>query len=107
MKKLHSIFLLTVVLLLASCQTRVVSVNKPFEKNSLDLYQKYTFQLNDASTVRMEVLRVDNENVYGKNKDDAQIVIKQTDIREAKKVDIFSSVAVGLAAVAAVIFVPI
>lgn len=93
--------------MLASCQTRVVSLDKPFERNALELYQKYTFQLNDASIVKMEVLRIDNENVYGKTKDGSQAVIKQSDIREARKLDILSSVAVVLAAVAAVIFVPI
>ena len=93
--------------MLASCQTRVVSLDKPFERNALELYQKYTFQLNDASIVKMEVLRIDNENVYGKTKDGSKVVIKQSDIREARKLDILSSVAVVLAAVAAVIFVPI
>ena len=93
--------------MLASCQTRVVSLDKPFERNALELYQRYTFQLNDASIVKMEVLRIDNENVYGKTKDGSKVVIKQSDIREARKLDILSSVAVVLAAVAAVIFVPI
>jgi hypothetical protein len=45
--------------------------------------------------------------VYGKNNDDEQIVINASEIREVKKTDLFSSVAVALAAVAAVIFVPI
>src|SRR5690606_3150237 len=107
MKRLYSIFVLGAVLVLASCQTRVVSLDKPCERNALELYQKYTFQLNDASIVKMEVLRIDNENVYGKTKGGSQVVIKQSDIREARKLDILSSVAVVLAAVAAVIFVPI
>jgi len=107
MKNLYSILILSFVLVLASCQSRVVSVQKPFNKNSLELYKRYNFQLQDASNIKMQVLRVDAENVYGKNKDQEQIVIKASDIREVKKTDIFSSVAVALAAVAAVIFVPI
>jgi len=107
MKNLYSILIVSFVLVLASCQSRVVSVQKPFNKNSLELYKRYNFQLQDASNIKMQVLRVDAENVYGKNKDQEQIVIKASDIREVKKTDIFSSVAVALAAVAAVIFVPI
>lgn len=107
MKRLHAIFILMVVFMLASCQTRVVSLNKPFTKNSLALYQKYTFQLNDASIIKMEVLRIDNENVYGKTKNETQVVIKQSDIREARKLDVVSSLAVGLGAIAAVILAPI
>lgn len=107
MKKLYSILICTLLFVLGSCQTRVVSTQKPFHKNSLELYQRYNFQLYDASHIKMQVLRVDEQNVYGKNKDNEQIVIKASDIREAKKTDVLSSVAVGLAAVAAVIFVPI
>lgn len=107
MKNLYSIFIVSLVLLMASCQSRVVSVQKPFNKNSLELYKRYSFQLQDASNIRMQVLRVDAENVYGKNNDDEQIVINASEIREVKKTDLFSSVAVALAAVAAVIFVPI
>lgn len=106
MKKLYAVLILSLLLVLASCQTRVVSVQKPFNKNSLELYKRYNFQLQDATQIKMQVLRVDDENVYGKNGDE-QIVIKASDIREVKKTDVFSSVAVALAAVAAVIFVPI
>lgn len=106
MKRLYAILILSLLLVLASCQTRVVSVQKPFNKNSLELYKRYNFQLQDATQIKMQVLRVDDENVYGKSGDE-QIVIKASDIREVKKTDVFSSVAVALAAVAAVIFVPI
>ncbi len=106
MKKLYAVLILSLLLVLASCQTRVVSVQKPFNKNSLELYKRYNFQLQDATQIKMQVLRVDDENVYGKNGEE-QIVIKASDIREVKKTDVFSSVAVALAAVAAVIFVPI
>lgn len=107
MKKLYSILILSLLLVLASCQTRVVSVQKPFNKNSLELYKRYNFQLQDATQIKMQVLRVNDEHVYGKNNDNEQIVIKGSDIREVKKTDVFSSVVVALAAVAAVIFVPI
>ncbi|WP_332020309.1 bacteriophage spanin2 family protein [Kaistella sp.] len=107
MKKYFSIFTLLVILSVTSCQTRVVSQQKPMQKNSLELYQKYTFQTNDGKLTKMEVLKQDDTQIYGKTKTGEDIVIAKTDVREARKLDVFSSIVVGLAAVAAVIFVPI
>lgn len=105
MKRLFPIFL--ILLFLTSCQTRVVSAQKSIQPNSLELYQKYTIQTNDAQLIKMEVLRQDNEKVYGKLKTGEEVIVEKSNIREAKKVDVLSSVAIGLAALAAVIFVPI
>ena len=99
--------LVVFLLMLTACQTRVVSMQKPMQNNSFDLYQKYTVQMNDAKVIKLEVLKVDEENIYGKVKSGEDIVIKKSDVREAKKLDLFSSVAIAIAAIAAVIFVPI
>lgn len=107
MKKYFSIFTLLVILSVTSCQTRVVSQQKPMQKNSLELYQKYTFQTNDGKLTKMEVLKQDDTQIYGKTKTGEDIVIAKADVREARKLDVFSSIVVGLAAIAAVIFVPI
>ena len=107
MKKYFSIFTLLVILSVTSCQTRVVSQQKPMQKNSLELYQKYTFQTNDGKLTKMGVLKQDDTQIYGKTKSGEDIVIAKADVREARKLDVFSSIVVGLAAVAAVIFVPI
>lgn len=94
-------------MMLTACQTRVVSIQKPMQNDSFELYQKYTVQMNDAKVIKLEVLKVDDENIYGKLKSGEDIVIKKSDVREAKKLDLFSSVAIAVAAIAAVIFVPI
>ena len=107
MKKYFSIFTLLIILTATSCQTRVVSQQKPIQKNSLELYQKYTFQTNDGRLTKMEVLKQDDSQIYGKTKTGEDVVIAKADVREARKLDVFSSIVVGLAAVAAVIFVPI
>jgi hypothetical protein len=107
MKKYFSIFTLLIILTATSCQTRVVSQQKPMQKNSLELYQKYTFQTNDGRLTKMEVLKQDDSQIYGKTKTGEDVVIAKADVREARKLDVFSSIVVGLAAVAAVIFVPI
>ena len=105
MKRLLPIFLF--LLLVTSCQTRVVSSQKPMQTNSLELYQKYTIQTNDAQSIKLEVLRQDNEKIIGKLKTGEEVVVDKSNIREAKKVDVLSSVFIGVAALAAVIFVPI
>ena len=107
MKKYFSIFTLLIIITATSCQTRVVSQQKPMQKNSLELYQKYTFQTNDGRLTKMEVLKQDDSQIYGKTKTGEDVVIAKADVREARKLDVFSSIVVGLAAVAAVIFVPI
>lgn len=104
MKNIFALFLL--VLMLASCQTRVVSTNKPLKDNSLELYHTYTVQQNNAKPVKVKVLKLDDEKVYGKLKSGEDIVINKSDILDVKKPDVFSSVLIGLGAVAAVIFIP-
>ena len=51
----------------------------------------------------MEVLKQDDSQIYGKTKTGEDVVIAKADVREARKLDVFSSIVVGLAAVAAVI----
>lgn len=105
MKKLLPIIML--LLLLTSCQTRVVSVQKPMKDSALELYQKYTVQTNDAKLTKIQLLKVDSENLYGKTKTGETVTIKKEDIREVRKPDLLSSIAIAAAAIAAVIFVPI
>lgn len=107
MKKLFPIFILVLLLSVTSCQTRVVSVQKPMKDNSLELYQKYTIQTNDAKITKMQVLKVDEQNIYGKTKTGESVTINRVDVREVKKLELLPSIAIGVAAIAAVIFVPI
>ncbi|MBF8457833.1 bacteriophage spanin2 family protein [Kaistella sp. G5-32] len=107
MKKFFSIFVLLLILSATSCQTRLVSNNKPLQPNSLELYEKYTILTNDAKEYKAEILKQDETQIYIKNKQGEEIVIEKSNIREVKKVDLLSTIAIGLAAIAAVIFVPI
>ncbi len=105
MKNVFTIFVF--LFLLSSCQTRVVSSQKPLQNNSLELYQKYTIQTNDAKVIKLEVLKLDDEKIYGKLKSGEDVVVDKSNVREAKKLDLFSSIAIAVAAIAAVVFVPI
>jgi len=107
MKRSFSILLLIVMLFVTSCQTRVVSSQQPLRDNTLELYKKYSIQTSDAQNVKVQVLKVDENKVYGKLKDGQHIEINRTDIREVKKTDLVASLAIGAAAILALIFIPV
>ena len=105
MKNIFALIIFAVFLY--SCQSRIVSQEKPLQANSIELYKKYTVLTNDAKAYKVEVLKQDADKIYTKNKDGEEIVIEKSNIREMKKVDILASVAIGVAALAAVIFIPL
>lgn len=107
MKKLFPLFALVLMLFLTSCQTLVVSQQKPLKDNSFDLYQKYTIQTQDAKIVSMKVLKIDDTKIYGKTRKGESVEIEKSNIRQVKKLDLLASVGIAVAAIAAVIFVPI
>jgi len=80
---------------------------KPLKSNSLELYQRYTIQTSDASEIKMQVLKQDEEKIYGKTRAGEDVAVNKSEVREIKKVNVISTIVVGLAAIAAVIFVPI
>lgn len=92
---------------LFSCQSRIVSQKKPLQANSLELYQNYTIITNAPAQYKVQILRQDEQKIYTKNKNGEEITINKSDIREVKKLDLLSSIAIALAAIAAVVFVPI
>jgi len=100
-------WVLTIVMTMLSCHTRVVSPNKPMHDNTLDLYKKYTIQTKDAKSQKLEVIKVDATKIYGKNKAGEMVEIERSEVRDIKKPAVVLSILIGLAAVAAVIFVPI
>ena len=94
------------ILTSTSCQVRVVAPYKPLQKNSIELYKNYTIQTSDAKIFKMEVLKQDDAKIYGKTKRGEQVVLDKSEIRVVKKLDLFSTIAIGLASVAAVLFIP-
>ncbi|MNT96198.1 hypothetical protein D3C72_2382330 [compost metagenome] len=77
------------------------------QDNSLDLYKTYTIQTKDAKSQKIEVLKVDATKIYGKNKASEMVEIEKSEVREIKKPDYLISAIIAIAAIAAVIFVPI
>lgn len=107
MKK--STFYIFIILLMSvvSCQTRIVDQQKPLHANTLELYHKYTIQTNDGKVQKINVLKQDDTNIYGQDKNGADVTISKNEVREIKKFDWISSVIIGAGAVAALIFIPV
>ena len=104
MKKI--IALLSIFLIMASCQTKVVTNRMPLKDNTLQLYKTYNIQSEGSKTVKVEILKIDNENIYGKLKNGENITLDRKEIIQIRKPDPLSSLLIGAAAVAAVVFVP-
>lgn len=105
--KYFGVIAVVLLMTLGSCQTRVMDSQKPLQDNTLTLYKNYVIQTNDAQKIKMEVIKVDSEKVYGKLKTGEQKEIMRSDIREIKQTDYLMSAIIAVAAIAAVIFIPI
>lgn len=107
MRKLLTIVFGILLLLTVSCSTRVASLDRPLKDNSLELYQKYNIQTQDGKWHKIKVLKIDQENLYGKTTKGEDITLEKSNIREVKKFDLLSSLGIGAAAALALILIPI
>lgn len=103
-KNISRIFILLIFFFLASCQSRVVSLDKPMDDNVLELYQKYTIRTKDPETQKIEVqkievLKVDSEKIYGKNKTGESVEIQRNKVYEIQKPSVLGSVIIAVLAV--------
>ena len=107
MRLKNSLLITLFLLVVASCQTRIVNPNQTMRDNTLELYQKYTIQTMDTKVQKVEVLRVDAENIYGKTKNNEDVIIKRSDVRDIKKFDLLGTIGVIAGAIAAFIIIPV
>jgi len=105
MRKLLPVFLF--LTFLTSCQTMVVTPKRAITNNSLELYSTYRVQTANEGIRKVKVLKQDQEKIYGKLNSGEDVVINKSDVRTVRKTNVLSSLLVGAAAVAAVVFVPI
>lgn len=107
MKNVLHIFMLIGLLGLTSCQTRLVDQQKPLQPNTLELYHRYTVKTTDGRDQKIQVLRFDDQNIYGKNSKNEEVTIAKKDVFEIKKFNLLGSIAIGAAAVLALLFIPV
>ena len=92
---------------LTSCRSIVSNPSKPLNNNSLELNRRYEVQDFDAKIHKIKITSFDNKNIYGISKKGEIISLDKKQIRQVKQVKILESIIVGVAAILAVIFVPI
>lgn len=107
MKNCFKFLCLLICISLTSCKSIISNPGKPLNDNFLELNQRYEVQDFTAKIHKMKITSIDNKNIYGISKKGDFISIDKKQIREVKKVKVISSIAVGIMAIAAVIFVPI
>ncbi|MCD0456308.1 bacteriophage spanin2 family protein [Chryseobacterium sp. LC2016-27] len=107
MKRYFKFLTLIIVVSLTSCRTIVSNPGKLLKDNSLEINQKYEVQDFTAKIYKIKIISIDSKKIYGISKKGDCISIDKKEIREVKRVRVMSSIAVGLMAIAAVIFVPI
>lgn len=73
------------ILLLNSCTTRVVSAKKPYSDSAISVGQTYTIVSNDGKKDALNITKIDEQNIFGKNVDGKEITIEKSKITEIKK----------------------
>lgn len=107
MRNILKYTLFSIFLLATSCQSVIVAPNQPLKDKKIELYQKYNIQTMDGKRTKVKVLRIDDQNIYGRNNDDQEITISKTDIREVRKFNLLASLGIGAAAVLALLLIPV
>lgn len=101
------LIILVICMSLTSCKSIISNPGMPLKDDSLELNHHYEIQDFTAKIHKIKITSIDSKNIYGISKKGDFISIDKKQIREVKKVKVVSSIAVGIMAIAAVIFVPI
>lgn len=107
MKNNFKFLFLLLCISITSCKSIISNPDKLLKDNSLELNQRYEVQDFTAKIHKIKITSINYKNIYGISKKGDTISIDKKQIREIKKVKVVSSIAVGIMAIAAVIFVPI
>ena len=93
--------------MLTSCKTTIANPGKPLEDSDLKINSRYEIQDYKAKIHYIRIISIDKNNVYGISKNGKMVTIEKKQIRQVKRIKVFSSIVVGGLAIATVIFVPI
>lgn len=93
--------------MLTSCKSTIANPGKPLEDSDLKVNCRYEIQDYKAKIHHIRIICVDNEKVYGISKNGEMVTLDKKQIRQVKRIKVFSSIVVGVIAISAVIFVPI
>lgn len=107
MKKYLKFLYMFIGLMLTSCRSTISNPGKPLEDSDLKIKSRYEIQDYNAKIHYIRIISVDSNNVYGISKKGEMVTLDKKQIRQGKRIKVFSSIVLGVLAIATVIFVPI
>ena len=94
------------ILLLNSCTTRVVSAKKPYSDSAISVGQTYTIVSNDGKKDALNITKIDEQNIFGKNSEGKELMVEKSKITEIKQTKVGATVALVVGIVALAIIIP-
>lgn len=94
------------ILLLNSCTTRVVSAKKPYSDSAISVGKTYTFISNDGKKEALNITKIDEQNLTGKNENGKEVVVEKSKIIEIKKTKVGATIGLVVGVIALAIVVP-
>ena len=105
MKNLFLSLLLSVIFL-NSCTTRVVSANKPYSDAKISNGKTYTFFSNNGTKKILNVERIDETTIYGKDVNGKEFTIQKSEISKINKSNTLATVGIVVLVLGLALFTP-
>ena len=94
------------VILLNSCTTRVVSANKPYSDAKISNGKTYTFFSNNGTKKILNVERIDETTIYGKDVNGKESTIQKSEISKINKSNTLATVGIVVLVLGLALFTP-
>ncbi len=94
------------VILLNSCTTRVVSANKPYSDAKISNGKTYTFFSNNGTKKILNVERIDETTIYGKDVNGKEFTIQKSEISKINKSNTMATVGIVVLVLGLALFTP-
>ena len=94
------------VILLNSCTTRVVSANKPYSDAKISNGKTYTFFSNNGTKKILNVERIDEATIYGKDANGNDFTIQKSEISKINKSNTLATVGIVVLVLGLALFTP-
>ncbi len=94
------------VIFLNSCTTRVVSTNKPYSDANISNGKTYTFFSNNGTKKILNVERIDEATIYGKDANGNDFTIQKSEISKINKSNTLATVGIVVLVLGLALFTP-
>lgn len=105
MKKLFLSFSLSFIIL-NSCTTTLVSAGKSYSDATISVGNMYTFITSDGKKQALNITKIDEQNIFGKNSEGKELMVEKSKITKIKKTKVGATVALVVGVVALAVIIP-